>query len=498
MKKFVLITALVFITLPVFADNSQTAEKTLLILPFHDNSDTNAFGSSGNLRYLTFRSLYTFLGIIPDFNTPDPAELTNIAWTEDGIAGLAATNKADYVVYGNYTYSGTAASARVEVKLNVWSKTDNGNIVKQTYNTTLGIEYLDTVDQMLGEILKNVLNIAMNTASIRFSNFKTGSEIHYVYVNRKLVAVASNASFFDNLRVLADRNYTVEIRRSDNRRSVFNTSFYLSEGQTTNIGIVSTGNIRVKPILYRHRTRNYFILLNDLLVAENERLTNLQAGMDYRLRLVGDQSNVVFDQTYYLHDGESRTLEPRDTTLKRFYSRMYIAASWGPHGNLVDTDSDPDKYPAFGLNYSAGMGGIFLLSDTIWLGFSLNIGIYPSFATLNNSLLPLTMYANILHATPELEFGYYIYGSRQTDLRLALGAGAGMNVDLIFLTPGAYAQMDYPWYFNGKAKVFLQGEYLILFARLEASTGIYGAQQNSTLFVPVTPFQIELQLGFRY
>ncbi len=496
---------LLFLSVPCFAQTPQPTSvpmKKLMILPFANLSDTNAFATSGNLQQLVFRSLYTFLGIIPDLDTPDPADLTNIVWSESTVPQIALSNQAQFVVFGSYEYSGTEADTKVALKLQVWSKIDNGIVISETYRASLGLEVIDAIDSMLAAIVGNLLNVSMNVASIRFSKFSIGTEPHFIYINRKLITIATNNDFFLNLKVLADRDYDVQIRRSDNRKVVYESSFHLGEGQSTNISITASGMVHVLPIRDRRNNRNYFMLLNDQLVLENETLTNLPAGLDYTLRLVVNQSNVVFTNHFKLLNGEVHTVEPRESTLKWLYSRVYLLGGYEDIVSLSTTASADIQNS--GINYGGGYGIIMQFTDKLWLGLNIEAAFFGKYAELTDPIIHDTGTMSILRMSPSLDIGFYFIGSKQTDWRFGAGATAGIDAYLLYINTltsplqfnNGAANHTYSSFYGGG---FIQADYRILFLRASLLTGIDGSQfETDDLFVPDSGIQLNLEAGLKF
>jgi hypothetical protein len=302
----------------------------VLIIPLVNESDTKQYANSHLIQSILFKSLYCFLGVLPSISVPDEKELKTIQWDSNRIGKIAEENKADFILFGDYHLSGKKTNPNAEIHVRIWSFSKKEMIFAKNYETSTDIELFDTVDKIIGEGAEGILNTKVDIASISFGSFKIGVEPHYIYLNNRLIAIATNGQFSLTLRVPAETKYTVVVSRLFNHsieeqqsiapklleegfnfikinpiilsylQPVFSSELTLKAGENAGFSYESEGHVEIFPIRNRRWNKKYYAFLNQVLVSQESNELTLPGGVFYEYKLLDNFSNKIFQKNFFL------------------------------------------------------------------------------------------------------------------------------------------------------------------------------------------------------
>lgn len=283
----------------------------VLILPFENRTDEPAYPNSKILNTILLNEFYAFLYIVPSFDVPEKTELTNLNsefLNRKNIKSqdIYSNYQADIIIYGNYSLEGSKTDPAALIRLNIWNKA-SGKTVGFEYKTPIDADIFDTIDTMLSQIIKLILNEEIKIAYLNFGDFKIGNGSYSLLINNKPAAKITNDNFSLNLKILPNAIYSVKLRNLANNRNVLNTTVILKPGETTNISHAALGNIRCS-IKNKAPGEDFQILMDGSKIPLDEVLSNLPAERKYQIKITDRKSNSYYDDTFFLSDGESKNL----------------------------------------------------------------------------------------------------------------------------------------------------------------------------------------------
>ncbi len=207
---------------PVFSKESgnpgnepAAGREKVVILPFHNDTDTRQYLNSGLFRKIFSRYFFTFISILPVIDVPDMGKDNGIALSSSNIQAFSDREKARIVIYGRYRLTGPKAEPKIIAQLVAYDGTGRTNIFNKTYETTTGPDVFEDIDAMISEVMKGALNIDVkNIAAINFRNFRIANETYRLYVNDRLVASPSNTNFSLVLKVMPETNYSILLKQA--------------------------------------------------------------------------------------------------------------------------------------------------------------------------------------------------------------------------------------------------------------------------------------------
>ncbi len=411
MKWYAITFFLLIFSITAFADEitikteGPSKKGKLLIIPFENNVDTNYFVNSEIIKSILFRSFYTFIGFIPSINVPEEGILTNITVDISNVIDIATNEDADIIIYGSYKFDGNKNNPVVTADLKAWTRDKLTNVFSKSYKTSTGVDIFDTIDEMIADVVKTTLNIEVNISTITFGDFRTGSEIYDLYINDKIMAKVTNSDFTYNLKVLPDTVYRVALKSLWNKTNALEAEVTLKKYKTINISHNAVGSVKINTLSLKDRWKTYSIYVDDIIVKERGILTNVQAGINHTLRVVDNHSNEVYKNSFYLHDGETKSYSPGEKSPGLFHAKLY---------------SLDNSMAAFGLDV--------FLGRYFWFG----AGSGASYVSLKND--------NLYFISPFIETGYYLLGDMNYDFRLGIGLDAKVNI----IYPDDVLKSNYP------------------------------------------------------
>lgn len=278
----------------VFAQEAELAEddiedtdnrKIVLIFPLTDNSDQKIYGSSDAYRYLIFKSLYTFIGVVPTIKVPDEQILQSTPVNQSSLSTLSDEFNAEYIVFGSIKLIGKKNEPNAVIELKIWSRIDS-KIIVQDYTSPVDYTLFDTIDEMIEKLTVNVLKSKLQFAYIRFNDFELGEQKSLkIFINDKLIADVTNNNFSENIRVLADNNYKIRIMNQDDLE-IYKINSFVKPGQFTNISFSATKIINMELVKQRARKR---VAINNMYFKGGRYLAVIDRGS-----VVGVQLNDIY------------------------------------------------------------------------------------------------------------------------------------------------------------------------------------------------------------
>ena len=388
------VTCIMYAETTVQVHNDSDSKKAkVLILPFENKVNVSKFKNSELVRAITFRSFYTFIGIIPSINVPDEKILTNISYTKDTVSKVAEDQSADFVIYGDYSFEGSKNSPKVIYNLYLYSRKDSTNALSKKYVTTTEAEIFDTIDDMISQVMKSSLNIDVNIANVYFNGFTIGTERYSLFVNDKLVSEISNSDFNFNLKVLPDNDYKIIIRREWDKKDVEEAVVNLKQYKSITISHNAFAKLKINEVGNKDRNKTYTILLDNSPIPGNSYLSNFAAGQTHTIAVMDNKSNTVYKDTFFIHDGEEKTISSSEKTPGIVHFKVY----------------------SLDANF-ATIGADFFFSRYFWAG----IGAGGSYLSANNS--------TFIFFSPFVELGYYLVGDMEYPFRIGAGISGRGNM----------------------------------------------------------------------
>lgn len=414
----------VSLSLPRIGAAQEAAKKKVFIVPLVSSVDVATYNESTaeNVRQAVSKSLNTFIGILPFVDAPNYSESQVDNWNPSEISNFAEAHNAQYVVFGELNFTGSASDPIAEIGIHVWSKSST-NLFSGYYKTRLDLSLFDTVDDMLVEVVQKTFDIVANISIVSFKNFRIANDIYKIYGNNQLISVASNSSFGYEMRVLANTPYHFVIERQRDGKKVIDTTLTLDPGYSTNISYSGTAGVNIGRIVHANRRTQYQVLLNGRSVHAGETVSNLVVNMDHSLMLLDQDSNILNKQSFTLRDGELRRISPVEPNHPRsLYMRVYT-----------------------GQNSMLGVGVNLYMFNRLWLGANFGYSLYPTSDTNYNVLYP------------SVEIGFSFAYIKEVDMRFSVGAFGGYYHALI---PEA---ADFE---GGTFGLFFEYQWKFLYARL--------------------------------
>lgn len=306
-------------------------DKPVWIVPLTNQSEAR-YANSAIYRQMVQRSLVSFIGLIPGLATVDLSD-SDASFREGEWPADAASP--DYVVTGSYRLTGDIESPELEIELRIYGRDDpKSPVFTKNYRSETGLDLFDALDLLTADAAKAVAKTDVNIAQIRFSGFEIGDEPHLIFLNGRLAAVVTNNDFVQALKIPADTEYQVEIRKffnvdietaraktarylGPNARSsagwmdqlypVKTYTVKLAAGKTIGLSYQATGKIAFYPVRNARNHAVYSLRVNDkgLPFSTNELV--LPSGTNYRVSVVNGLSNEICVSNLYLYSRYDET-----------------------------------------------------------------------------------------------------------------------------------------------------------------------------------------------
>lgn len=367
--------------------------QSLYILPLENNVDTTQFSESTakNIGEVIDKSLYAFIGVIPFLDVPEFDKLASMEWSSDDIIGLADENGADFILYGDYEFYDDDGVTMIDLNVSVWSQPALETIFTGNYSADVtSIELLDTIDEMIIDIIEATFSIEAKIANVKF-DFDIGEDQYRILANNKELTVISNSSASYQVKILAENSYEFQIIRLRDREVVLEAETELDEGTLMNINYTAVGTMELLPIIKASRSKDYTILLDGESVLPESTVSNILVTDDHTIELY-DETGLLDSKTFSLIDGENVTIELTDT---KYYKKWFVTVMGIHHG-----------FSAVGFRW--------MFNRKFFAG--LNVSYSQFYST--------RIEASLFNLYPSIEGGYYLIGESDEPFRI----GAGLNV----------------------------------------------------------------------
>lgn len=437
MKRPLILLLALFLPALLFAEESltlqsgpATSKAKVLILPLANKTDAKQYRNSELVGSIVFRSFYTFIGIIPTLDVPDESVLTNLLSQSSDIPVLASNQNADIIIYGDYQLTGNRAEPSLVLNLKIFTRATNGVVFTKAYKTTTGAEIFDTIDEMIANCVKVGFNIEVNVATVLFSGFEVGDEKYGLQVNGKRIVDVTNTSFNYSLKVLPDQDYQVELIRDWDKKVAFTALVNLKPYANLRISYPAKGSVRIQPLANPDRLKTYRTLLDQTEIVPGALLTNVSAGRSHKIEVFDQKTNLIYQEEFYLHDGENREFSPSEKSTGLFH------------------------FKAFSLDHNMlSLGADLFLWRYFWIGAGVGGSVY----------LPDSSTNLVFFVSPSVELGYYFWGDHAYDLRIGAGLIGKLN---LYLNDAAVQSIagDVQNY-SPNLGVFIQAEWWIFMFR---------------------------------
>lgn len=352
-------------------------------------------------------------------------------WLDKDRFDFTVSNRCDALLYGKWYFTGKTNDRKVLLDLDLWALPD-GKGVYHTRTVFPVAELSNRIADLTRDIMKTALRMEMkkkrklaeeNTAYLNFINYKIGSEKYDIYLDDELVDSPANNNFGLKLPVIPGKEYTLVVKKQDDKKEVVRSKFVLEPKETRVIDYTATGTVVVRPVENGEMGRRYSFFIDRYPAEANVSYTNFWAGLNYELKVMDERSNAVYTEKFYLKDKELRELRPA------------LKAVTGLHARVYTSD---DTYVGLGLD--------FLFNRYFWIGAGMGL----------TSVLDLSAVKNIFIFLPYAQAGFYFLGDRSHSFH----AGGGIVYQGMFFTPDT--QMKTPNQFSGIG-LFLSAEFLIFY-----------------------------------
>ena len=359
------------------------------ILPIENikNSKPNSF------QLVIFKSIYTFMRIIPSLDVPDDKLMNDLFWLAPALEKWERINAehapkevlgADYILYGDYEIK-QKNPEKVVLKIGVWSKSENKNIFTKNYETVTDVDIFDTIDLILKNVIEDVLKIDFSLARIDF-NIKSGAEKYEIFINNKLIDTADKQDYVKSISVLGGQAYKITIIRSRDGKAVYTVTKTPGAKENFSVTYFATGSVIIDPVNYGERGRIFTYTIDGKPAYANEFISNMNALSNHSITVIDQHSNLIYQRPFGVLDGLTTHVTPIEEWAGPLHIRVYSGSS---------------AFAGLGLEYFP------------WRYFWIEAGSGVSWCNSQYEI------------SPYLDIGYYLFGDMKTDFRAGLGLSAG-------------------------------------------------------------------------
>ncbi|MGC8765150.1 MAG: hypothetical protein ACP5QT_04620 [Brevinematia bacterium] len=223
---------------------------------------------------------------------------------------------------------------------------------------------------------------------IHFKKFNVGKENYFLYIGDKLLSKYVNSKFEKSVRLEAGTNYTISLVKESDEKLVFEKDIFLVENGVVDIEYEGRGNLIVERLKNPENWRGYRYFLDAAEVIPGIIISNLTAGTHHRLSVIENSGRVVYNETFYLEDGETKILHPyltwRDTFSFKFFSVLseYWAIGfeynlfryfWGGINIGFNSFYNEDKVPLYFFFLTAETGYYYFVNHSYH--FKMGVGL---------------------------------------------------------------------------------------------------------------------------
>jgi hypothetical protein len=474
MKKIIFL--LFILVIPILANAAPVRIVRTLIIPFENLSDQTQFTASDKVGEMIIKSIRQFVSYVPTIEMPQTNELRRFVWNQDKVSQIARSQGLDYVIFGDYSLTGDPSFPDANIHVRIWSGSSQFRAGPDLLRA-LRYEFLRHDGKHHPGHHRNSLNISIpDYAIIRLYHIDVGDEPHLLYVNNRYVCLIQTNDFNVNLKVYANEDYRVVIRRSGNV-TAYSALVNIPAKATTNLTFNATGSITI-PSVYGTGNRPYTMTLNGQPAEVGLPILSVPSGRRYNLRIVSSNGSVLFDREYPLHDGDYLTIRPDLNDARRF--RFNAFAAIGTDLTLAKT-SDRDLFSSI----SGGLG--FGVSMKFGRRLYCSIGLGETFQTISSSAAYSRWNTFFI---PDLLFGW----RRNAPDRFFAAYGIVLRPEINVLTVGAvkttFPSFSFGFGWDVYTRMLYMGTRLVF--KVSNSESVPEEYQDDTMLVA------QFYIGFGY
>jgi hypothetical protein len=413
MRLKILVILLFFCTTshPLYAQN---VKKMKLILGQPIDQSAGKSAAADKINVLLYRTVYNFTAIVPFLDVLEPAAATNLPIRENNMETVAVNNQSDFIVYWSYKISGSQNNPQAEIRQMVWSLGAGKIVQEKVYTTKLDVTLIDTIDLMLEDILKPVLNLgSIKTAFLHFQNFQIGKETYDLWINSKYISRIEGDNFGQKMKVLADQVYRIELKQGF--KEVTNFTVHVLPGEAASISYKAVAAVKLLPFEGKDAFKQYLALFDKHVMLEGDVWSGIPAGKEYLFELYELPTNQIAKKAFYLSDGMVKEINVNLKAFPRFYTSLGFAYHFE---HFTGSDGLDKNTGSADISFNAS----YFLTPAFWAG------MYFDYSSGNG--LDLNIIGKIQNSAymAGLEAGYLLLG----DQREAVKFGAGIHLGYSF------------------------------------------------------------------
>ena len=412
--KVKILLALAFFCLVSQPLSAQNVKKMKLILGHPIDQSAVKSTAADKINILLYRTVYNFTAIVPFFDVLDPSIATNLPIKDNNLEAVAVSNQSDFIVYWSYKISGPQNAPQAEIRQVVWALGTGKVVQDKVYTTKLDVSLIDTIDLMLEDILKPVLNVgSIKVAFLQFLDFQIGKETYDLWINSKFISRIEGDSFSMKMKVLADQDYQIEMKQGF--KEITNFTVHVLPGEAATISYKAVAAVKLLPFEGKDSFKQYLALFDKHVLLEGDVWNGVPAGKEYIFELYELPTNQIAKKVFYLSDGMVKEISVNLKAFPRFYiaagvsyqNEHYIGSS------LIHEDISS---PVFNMDIS------YFITPAFWAGLYFNY--------CSGSGLQLSNTFDVDNSSYMLgaEAGYLILG----DQREVVKFGAGIHLGYSF------------------------------------------------------------------
>ncbi len=282
----------------LLVSEEKTKKPILIILPFESKVSETTHPKVSVVKSIINGSLSTFLKTVPSFDFYED-NISNISYED-----VKANYNPDIIIYGDITLKGNKRKPDAEVNIKIWNKL-NDKTEEINYSTKTDADMFDTIDEMLGDIVKITLNEELKIAHINFNNFNVGNASYTLFINNKILTNITEG-FNYNLKVLANREYHVKIQNNNTKKIVFDEKFLIKSGEKKDVEYSPKSTITLL-MTNKLAENNYIVLINGNEINLGKPL-NFPAEKNIDIIVKNKIENKSYTMKYYPSEGEEKTI----------------------------------------------------------------------------------------------------------------------------------------------------------------------------------------------
>ncbi len=405
MKKILFLFLLIFPGTLVY---TQQENKKVILVPFDYKQDSVNPAMAQSVSEMLFYSFYNYLSIFTFLEIPDESELSSIRVQEKDLLNTAREQKADFIVYGEFSLNGNSSLPEVIIHVKVWSLAQRALIMDKLIRSPLDLDIFDSIDKLAADTLMLAFQVRSGFSSITFSIDPIGREQYELFINNKKKTVLSNQHNIFQQKILGDNSYKVVLKLIDGG-IVYKEKLSIAPGSITNIRYIPRANLNVDSLRHFKKSIHYQVRLDDTLLRSSAFFKNIPAGINYTLS-VKTNGLIISNQTFYLGDRQVISVRPS----AGYYPRWYFSIGLGGKSGTLEVKNTISLSNYFSQRgaFSLLLRGEYNLTPRLNLSAGLGMTIYnnTTYSNLSVNLWDLL-----------LEARFQVFGDWKKDTRLYVG-----------------------------------------------------------------------------